>query len=285
MRSVRSILNEYNIEISLVLSIGGIIFALGTSPEAVRALHYTLSAMLLINIYLLVVVYQLKKKIKRLDNKADSMTLEVINRFRFRKPINEHLSLQIIHNIVRIKKFDIELEYEFKGICDSKEGVDSFFSEIYADSNLLFNELDYQFIDLINAPNERKPGNLLNEDRKLFLIQSRFVKRLNYGNPFHVKYFCKLRNSANYGDDYFTTKIQRNSKNVSSFVFTLEFYDEMPELVEVFDATHGGASTFLEQLAPEPNGNGFVYNHKLNEISTSMDLAYKFKRKISETKS
>lgn len=281
MKTIRDLLNQFNAEVSLFLSLLGIGLGLGFSNDSVTILKWILFFLFISNAYLLIYIVQFKRKIKRLHNTADNLTLEVINRFRFRKPINTGLSYLNINHIVRFKKFDIEIEYEFKGVCTDKSGADSLFLEIYADSNISFDDLDFRYVDCGNAPHLVNRGKLVQEDRKLFLIQARFSKRLGYEDLFHVRYSCTLKNSVNYGEDYFTTGIQKNNRVIKSFSFALEFYDEKPDFLEVFDATEGGPSVFLMKLEPQGDSSPFVYKHNLAEIAQSKDFAYKFKRKLT----
>jgi hypothetical protein len=270
------------VEISLILSLIGIVTGLGFGDDKAGLLMWVLLGLLLINGYLLVYIVKSKDHLRRLNNMADNLTLEVINRFRFRKPINDCLSFQVINEVVKVKKFDFEIENELKGVCTGKDGADSILFEIYADSNVSFAELDFKYVDLMNGTHPAIEGRLVEEDRKLFLIRARFAKALRFDDEFHVKYSCKLKNAANFGDDYYSTAIRKNEKIVKEYNFTLEFYDEKPVDVEVFDATSGGKSKYLMMLEPDGEKSPFGYHHKMTQIRGSKDLVYKFKRKITE---
>jgi hypothetical protein len=224
----------------------------------------------------------LNKTITKFNNTADNMTFEILNRFRNSRESNLGLNFEELRQTVVIKGYDAKVESEFQGQCIDPKGEDSYYCELYGDSNIKFSDLNYRYFDLKHNPKDVTglKATHVSESNKLFYIKNRFIKKIEIGHSFHIKYTNDFPNCITYGDDYYITHTPTCSNNLKKFQFRLIFEMERPECVDVFDGTHGGESKFVGQLHTTNTVAPFVYEHILENIVGARDFIYKFRRLI-----
>jgi len=280
-------LEKYSIPISLTLALISISISLVTSDSNVLLIQCTGGVLFLIilgqaiNIRKLNIKNnELHKKIELFNNTADNFTFEILNRFRNSKENNKGLNFEEIHSVVKINGYDAKVESEFRGQCIASIGEDSYYCELYGDSNIRFNDLNYRYFDLKHNPNDiiGLKATSVKETNKLFHVKNRFLKKLEKGDSFHIKYANDFPNCMIYGDDYYISHTPYCINGLKKYSFVIEFENEKPECVDVFDGTHGGESKYIGQLNTSSSLAPFVYKHNLEKIMGAKDFIYKFRR-------
>jgi hypothetical protein len=270
-----SSLRKYQFEITYFLALVSIAITLANSEN--RTIQIIFIVLLVaVMVYQWTLILRFKKDIIRANNIADNVTLEVVNRFRNRKELNPGLDHQSLDYKVSIDGFDAELENVYEGTCGI-ESVEAIFFEVYADSNIVFEDLHFEYYNLLSNPEFKNPynGYLVEEDNKLFLVRARFPKVLLPKDPYKIKFTCKVSNCMNYGDDYYVGSVL---DGINSYDISTAFLKEKPEIVELFDATKGGDSGFLQILESHSDDLPYTYVHSEKRIRNSTDFVYKFTR-------
>jgi len=201
--NLKQLLEKYNGTLSLILSLLGVTLSFVTTNDSEVIIFRIIVGSLFIIILFQIInadrlykrINTLQKTIIGLNNTVDNITLEVLNRFRNSPESNLKLNFEEITQTVIIDGFDTHVECENKGRCNAVDGEDSYYCEIYGDSSVKFQALNYQFFDLKNDPHHpHVPKDLfVKETNKMFSIRNRFVKKLNHGDSFHFKYLCRFQ--------------------------------------------------------------------------------------------
>lgn len=284
----KEFLKKHNTLISFLLGIIG--FLISFIPDSSDISWMRLSVIFLLLVIFLQwfhtntlneLIVKLRKRIVKYENTADNISLELLDRFSNTPERNHGLDYEEIKEVVQIKGFDVFIEAEYKGRCINVDGEDSLYCEIFGDSNIKFDELNFIYTHLNGTAKPKAlKGILIKETHKLFVIRMRFTKKLTKGETFHIKYSCQITNCMNYGDDYYTVYVPKSNDGLKKFDVSLIFDKDKPEFVEVFDASDGGESKFLTQLNTEDEDSPFLYVHSESGIMDTRDYVFKFRRLV-----
>jgi hypothetical protein len=280
-------IEKYNVYISLIFAIVGVIVPLITTDSHVLYIRLTVFTLSLIILGQMIYSKKLRRKIEvlqgditKLNSTVDDNTIEVLNRFRKTPEKNVGLSFEQIAQTIMINGMDAEIECMYSGSCVSPDGTDSFECDIYGDGSSSFADLHYVFFDLKHDAKEQHgyTSPHVHHYNKMFSVTNRFAEKLDDGDTFQLKYKCVYPGSINYGDDYYAAHVPGSKYDLKKFACTLIFMSEQPEFVEIFDNTAGGKGKFIRRLDVEGVDGKFVYRHVVENIHGVRDYVYLFRR-------
>lgn len=222
--------------------------------------HKMLSTILFFPSICFLIIYTMKTKTRKIIS-IDGVT---IHNVKITKKCKTVLPTNIINKCV-VNKNKIEYIYTQDGVCIDKKGTDGIWF-LFNINDTDINKLNAYSYDLKNDPlkqNKIKASiNIINSEYVKCTFN--FKNFVGYNNRYYIEcHFDKIIEI--YPKSYFYSWIAFNSKKLEKYSISIEFIDEIPEYVKIYDSN----AVCLKVLDKKQNNNITTYNFVENNCNAS----------------
>ena len=246
-----------------------------TAKTLLGALFFSTSILLTFRIF------NLKKYIKTTNTVIGDKKIDALNVANIVKKVNTSLKIQEATHLIKVHGKNLFLTFEYSGYCKSKEGESGFVYSIDSDVNIPFEKLTCYGFDLLNDPRRKHKISplLLGPDGLTKRVGLPFISHLSEGDPFHVVLFCELPGCMKFGKDYVTSTLAfDDDKGIKKFSVKIEFVENHPKWVRLYDATSGEPRLVKDLKPARTKARSVFYEENYQNIESQKALVYLFER-------
>lgn len=222
--------------------------------------HKMISTLLFFCSICFLIIYKLKTKNKKIIT-IDGVT---IHNAKITKKCKTVLPTKIINKCV-VNKNKIEYIYAQDGVCIDKKGTDGIWF-LFNTNDIDINNLNAYSYDLKNDPQRQSKikASITRINSEYVKCTFNFKNFVRYNNRYYIE--CHFDKTTEiYPKDYFYSWIAFNSKKLEKYSISIEFIDEIPEYVKIYDVN----GVCLKVLDKKQNNNITTYSFAENNCEAS----------------
>lgn len=269
--------------ISLIIDVLGLILSL--SATIVGGITSNVLIFLLGSIFTILLIFLLFK-IKSYPKYTEikGIRIEEADNIPLFVPRRNQMNPFKVKHICEINKTDAILEYEYKGICIDKQGMDYFSTSLYTNNNN--NDLDNMTWFAYDLKNDSKKEYKLHPQLQTPRGSTKrvifnFIRKIQYNEYCGYYTYQKVKNSVKeFGWDYYVSTVLYKKRPLHDYKVILKFHDIKPKKIEVYSIVHRKCN-YLYELTDSNmkiSKNTYIFTDNIeNETAWSIRL-YLFNR-------